>query len=163
MSGYILLFIILGASSVYLIRQVLIFAGMLKGPLLSLFELYGDDEPFYYPFPGILIALAAFLLAFGFLVEPIISAPFLPAGPGLLMLTAAYFAYRYRDVALRHPHIFQAYPRWLFRLRDYTSREERRRIAYRWLTLPWRTRLYYNSSDSAFLLWADLIVLATIA
>ncbi len=162
MSGLVLLFVALAASAFYLIRQVLIVAGLLKGPLLRQFEQYGDDEPVYYPLPGIFISFAVFLLAFGFLVAPILSAPFLPAGPGILMLAVAYAAQHYRDRVLRYPQVAQAYPRWLHRLREYTSREERRRIAYRWLTLSWRTRLLYNSSDSAFLIWADLVVLATV-
>lgn len=163
MNDSLLLISILVASTAYIVRHVLIFAGFLKAPLLKQFERYGDDEPFYYPIPGILTALAGFVLAFGNLVAPIISAPFLSNGPALLVLVAAYLTWRYRDVAQRHPSILQAYPRWLVRLRDYTTREERRRIAYRWLLLPWRTRLLYNSSDSAFLLWADFVVLATIA
>jgi hypothetical protein len=157
------LVVLLGASAVYLVRQVLIVSGLLKGPLLRRFEQYGDDEPVYYPLPGILISLGAFLLAFGFLVYSIIPAPFLPGGPAVLAFAAAYAAWHYRDAAYRHPEISQAYPRWLAHLREYTTREERRRIAYRWLTLSWRTRLFYNSSDKAFLLWADLVVLATVA
>lgn len=149
-------------SALYLIRQVLIVSGLLKGPLLHLFEQYGDDEPVYYPLPGVFASLGVFLLAFGFLVYPIVPAPFLPAGPAVLAFAAAYAAHYYRDVAYRYPEISQAYPRWLHRLREYTTREERRRIAYRWLTLSWRTRLLYNSSDKAFLLWADLVVMATV-
>jgi len=162
MSGVLFLGLVLSASAFYLIRQVLIVVGLLKGPLLRLFEQYGDDEPVYYPLPGILLSLSVFLLAFGFLVYPILPAPFLPAGPGGLMMAAAYFAWHYRDVAYRHRDLYQAYPRWLNRLREYTTREERRRVAYRWLTLSWRTRLLYNSSDTAFLLWADLVVIATV-
>lgn len=161
MSDGVILFAVLAGTAFYIIRQVLIFAGFLKGPLLRQFEQYGGAEPFFYPWPGMLIALAVFLFAFGGLVRPIISSSFFANVPGILTLVVAYFVWRFRDVAERHPHIFNAYPRWLLRLREYTTREERRRIAYRWLMLPWRTRLYYNSSDAAFLLWADFIVLST--
>ena len=54
-----------------------------------------------------------------------------------------------------------AWPRWIHELREYTTRDERRRIAYNWLRLPLRTRLHYNSDDRAFMLWADLLVLST--
>ena len=35
-----------------------------------------------------------------------------------------------------HPQIFLAFPRWYAELRERTTREERRRIAYMWLCLP---------------------------
>lgn len=159
----LILALLLAASAFYLIQQVFIIVGWLKGPLLHKFEQYGDDEPVYYPLPGVLAALGVFLLAFGFLVYPILPAPFLPAGPGVLMMAAAYASWHYREVAFRHPDLLQTYPRWLHTLREYTTREERRRLAYRWLTLSWRTRLLYNSSDKAFLLWADLVVMATVS
>lgn len=152
-----------GAALVYVIREVLIVVGFLKGPLLRQFEKYGDAEPLHYPLPGLFVALAVFLLIFGFAVENIIDAPFLPYGPPMLMLTAAYAAFHYRHLAYRHPDIFRAYPRWLRILRENTDREERRRIAYRWLQLPWRTRLALSSSDHAFLLWADFVVLSTLS
>jgi hypothetical protein len=151
------------AALIYTIREVLIVVGFLKGPLLRQFEKYGDSEPLHYPLPGLFLALAVFLLLFGFAVEPIMNAPFLPYGPPLLMVAVAYAAFHYRHLAYRYPHIFRAYPRWLYLLRENTDREERRRIAYRWLQLPWRTRLALSSSDHDFLLWADFVVLSTLS
>ncbi len=136
LSSILVIVLLLGASIFYMVRQVLIFAGFLKGPLLYQFERYGDAEPVYYPLPGLFLALAAFMLVFGFAVEPIISAPFLPYGPPFLLVWASYAAFHYRHIAYRYPRIFRAYPRWLSQLREYTTREERRRIASSWRDGP---------------------------
>ncbi|MFO7323331.1 MAG: hypothetical protein DIU68_016495 [Chloroflexota bacterium] len=157
----VVLGLLLLTSLIYLIRHALVLAGLLKGPILRLFEKYGDEEPFYYPLPGMLVALSVFVLALGILVAPYVRAFYLPAGPALILLILAWIAWDRREVARRHPEIFMVYPRWINHLREYTTREERRRIAYMWLHLPWRTRLHYNSNDRAFLLWTDLLVLST--
>jgi hypothetical protein len=98
----------------------------------------------------------------GHWVAPILKLWLLPAGPGLILLALAYFVYYRRDFARRHPEIFLLLPRWCAQLREYTTREERRRIAYYWLNLPLRTQVQFNSNDRAFLIWADMIVMATV-
>lgn len=148
---------------IVLMREALIIVGMLKGPILAKFERYGDDERFYYPVPRILIAAGVFALGIGVWIYPYVRLPLMPAGPGILLFFAAYFAHQHIDFARRHPEIFQSFPRWHRELREYTTRAERRRIAYMWLDLPLKTRLLYNSSDRAFLHWADMIVLATVS
>jgi hypothetical protein len=146
-----------------LIREGMILTGLLKGPILHMYEKYGDDEPFYYPLPRIFASASVLTLGLGFWLSPYFPGLFLPAGPALLMLVAMGIAINYTDVARRHPHLFQVLPRWSHDLREYTSREERRRIAYMWLDLPLRTKVLFNSSDRAFLHWADFIVLSTVA
>lgn len=157
----LVLLLMLLTSLIYLMREALVLAGWLKGPILRLFEKYGDEEPFYYPLPGMLIALSVFVLALGVWVAPFVRAFYLPAGPALLIFLLGVVAWDRREAARSYPQIFMAWPRWIHELREYTTRDERRRIAYNWLRLPLRTRLHYNSDDRAFMLWADLLVLST--
>ncbi len=63
----------------------------------------------------------------------------------------------------QYPDIFLSLPHWYVELRERTTREERRRIAYMWLCLPRSTRLHYNGSDRNFQIWADQVILATIS
>lgn len=146
------------ASGVYIARTLLILMGLFKDPILRQFERYGDEEPIYYPFPRLLLSLSicafvlALLLSRGFLINWWVWLP------GLLLLAGAVLLHEYAHVAQRYPQVFQAFPRWYYRLCSETNRVERRRLAYMWLHLPWRTRLIYNSSDHAFFLWADLVI-----
>jgi hypothetical protein len=147
----------------YLARTTLIIVGWLKGPLLRQFEKYGDDEPFYYPLPGLMVCLAIFAFFGGGLLAPVWRVWCLPFGPGLLFVFVAYYTWYERDRARKWPSIFMRYPHWQNTLRDYTTREERRRIAYRWRDLPLRTRLLLSSSDADFFRWADLVVMGTVS
>lgn len=150
-------------SMIYLVREALIISGYLKDPILRRFEKYGDDERVYYPIPGILIAAGFFVLGISQWAEPYLrNVLCMPFGPALLLFTAAFFAERQRERIYQNPGFLTRFPRWQYVLREYTTREERRRIAFHWLELPFRTRLLLNSSDRAFLNWADLIVLTTV-
>ncbi len=152
----------LAGAMLYLTRTTLILVGWHKGPILKQFEKYGDDEPFYYPLPGLLICAGVFAMLGGGLLAPIWRLWCLPFGPGLLLFLAAYYSYYERETARRLPSIFMRYPRWQNELRDYTTREERRRIAYRWHDMPFRSRLLLSSSDVDFFRWADLIIMGTV-
>jgi hypothetical protein len=154
-------FIPLLISIGFLLRIGLILVGLLKGPILQTFEKYGDTENVYYPLPAILLWAGVFTLsATALLIERAgIALPTVPLGIGLLI--AAYLAYTNPHLAKQFPRLFMSYPRWYFELRDRTSRYERRRLAYMWLSLPPRLRLIYNGSDHAFNQWADLVILAT--
>jgi hypothetical protein len=141
-------------------RITLILAGFWKDPILRGFEHYGDDERLYNPLPGLLLWSGVLLLGAGIWADPLVEN--IPTWlPGLLLINFAYSAHRYRALWERFPFLL-ALPRWSAQLREYTDREERRRIAYNWLDLSWRTRLLFNGSDRAFLQWADLIVMATV-
>ncbi|HLV34033.1 MAG TPA: hypothetical protein VKY59_02915 [Spirillospora sp.] len=145
----------------FLLRIGLILTGLLKGPILQTFEKYGDAENIYYPLPSILLWLGIMTLSLTALIAER-AGIVLPTVPvGLLLLAAAYAAYTQQDLARQYPRIFMSYPRWYHDLRDRTSRYERRRLAYMWLSLPPRLRLIYNGSDHAFNQWADLVILAT--
>ena len=160
--NFVLAVLIAMSCIVYLMWHTLILIGMLKGPILHKYEKYGDDEPFYYPLPGMFVAAAVLSVVGGYVIAPIARIWCLPFGPGLILAGIGWFVWDRRYIAQRHPEIFQAYPRWCRELREYTSRLERRRIAYAWLRLPWKTRLVLNSNDRAFLQWADMVVLASL-
>jgi hypothetical protein len=147
---------------VYIIRSILIVVGLLKGPILRLYERYGDDEPIYYPLPGILLSLASVWVGIVLLVPTSSAVARMSAVPPILLLICAYFAQFYPPSMRYYIERFSISPRWLLHLREYTTRIERRRIAYMWLNLSPRTRLLFNSSDQAFLQWADFVVLASV-
>jgi hypothetical protein len=158
----LLLLAVLGLSAAYIARSVLILIGVYKDPILRQFEKYGDDESIYYPIPFLLLAMSIFAFTLAELVSRNIRSGFLLWLPGILLLVGAVLLYERRDIAERYPQIFLAFPRWYHQLREDTNRLERRRIAYMWLRLPWRTQLIYNSNSTAFLVWADLIVMGTV-
>jgi hypothetical protein len=159
--NFIVLLLVALGSIAYLMWHTLVLIGMLKGPILRKYEKYGDDEPFYYPLPGMFIAAAVLSVVGGHVIAPVTRIWCLPFGPGVILAGVGWLVWDRKFIAQKHPEIFQAYPRWCRELREYTSRLERRRIAYMWLRLPFRTRLVLNSNDRAFLLWADMVVVAT--
>ncbi len=143
-----------------LARLGLVATGKFKDPLLAQFERYGGAELTFNLIPSALMwtglalmcgqgALSPFLLLpgsmtfFGFL--------FFVIGGGIFLLEPDL-----RD----HISNFSPRPPWYRKLLTYTSRTERRQIAYMWLRLPRRTRLRYNVNDKAFYQWADLIVMS---
>lgn len=157
-----LILLLLLISLAFLIRTVLITIGLLKGPVLQTFEKYGDDETIYHPMPALLLWTGMLLITVSPVIAAALDAAVLPlALPGILMLGANYLLVTHPEVAREHPNIFLIYPRWYHELRSRTSRYERRRIAYKWLWLPPRLRLVYNTNDRAFSQWADLVIMAT--
>jgi hypothetical protein len=163
-----MIFLIFLASTVFLARSSLIIIGLYKDPILHSFEKYGDQENLYYPLVYTLLWLGVFVLSLMTLVlenrfldligNPLIFyTVILGLGP-LLHIVYLWLA-RY---AMRNPDLFLLYPVWYREVRERTSRAERRRLAYMWLCLPWRTRLLYDSSDHAFTVWVDLVILATL-
>ena len=143
-------------------RLMLIILGLIKGPVLQTFEKYGDEENRFFMMPrflfwtGLLVILASFW--FSSVIGVLFPAQFL----GILLIIGGVLARRMAHYAVTHPSPYWIYPHWLNNLLDRTSRLERRRIAYMWLRLPWKTRLLYNSNDRAFLEWADFIILSTL-
>jgi len=158
----ILQFVPLLVSLAFLMRTALIMVGILKGPILQTFEKYGDSETVYYPLPSLLLWGGIFVVTSGFwLAAPLRSWAVLVV-PGLLLIGCAYYAYTHPELVQHYPQIFISYPRWYYELRERTSRYERRRIAYMWLSLPYRMRMAFNGNDRAFNQWADLVIIATI-
>lgn len=146
----------------FLIRTILIAAGMLKGPLMASFRAYGPVErPYLVGLP--LLAWSGAALFMGSLwASRYPSLSFGLGSIGMLLSFVAVLGYNSYDSAVRwHTRLFQ-YPVWYHDLSERTSRYERRRIAFMWLHLPAKLRLTYSSSDRAFFTWADFVIMGTI-
>jgi hypothetical protein len=142
---------------VMLTRAVLIQAGRLKGALLREFQPY-DEQPRRYN--SLLdLTLHAGLLWGGVVLflanyTTIASAWMLPA---VMLLLLAWVAYGFQnDLQTVMPR-----PRWFQDVVQRTTAEERRRIAYAWLSITPNMRRHYNAHDQAFFRWVDLVLLAT--
>jgi hypothetical protein len=157
----LLLVTVIAVSAGYLIRLTLIVAGVLKTPVLRRFERYTVFDDTFYPLPGFLFAVGGLTLCAGVLLRQMTDTTFPAHTPGIALLVCGFLAYRGYSVAKRFPRLFLAYPRWYADLRERTTREERRRIAYLWLFLPRRTRQFYNVHTWAFNQWVDLVLAST--
>lgn len=145
-----------------IIRLVMIAAGFYKEPVLHGFERYAQMDDSYHLLPPLLLAVGLLVLFGGMLFASTVANRFSPIVFALLIFLLAYYAHDKRGTMAQHPNIFLSFPRWYVELRSRTTREERRRIAYMWLSLPKTLRLHYNGSDHHFLLWCDLVILGTI-
>jgi hypothetical protein len=153
---------VLLVSLIGLGRMGLILVGLLKDPVLRASERYADEDDLYYPLPALLFWFGIFLFAGGLLLAAVTRVRYPMYVVGLFFMVLAYGAYTHPNLAMKYPKLLLSYPRWYSDLRERTTREERRRIAYMWLWLPRRVRLFYNSHDPAFNLWADMIILSTV-
>lgn len=160
MANVVLITIIVVCAG-YLIRMALIVSGILKQPVLKRFERYSLFDDTYYPLPGFLFALGALTLCAALLLRQMTDSTFPAHLPGLIMIGLGFLALRGFGLAKRFPRIFFAYPRWYADLRERTTRDERRRLAYMWLRLPRRTRMFYSVHTWAFIIWADLVIVST--
>ena len=156
------LILLMVASGAYFARNVLVALGLYKSPVLRRSERYANFDDTYYGLPELLLSLGLLALFAGMLFMIYVSMRFPPYLIGAVILILALLAYQFRDYVKAYPQIFLAFPRWYVELRERTTREERRRIAYMWLTLPRKTRLIYSANDHAFSLWADLVILGTV-
>lgn len=157
----LILVVVLLVCMALLAREILIISGLLKDPILRGFEKYGDVETAYYPLPALMTWSGLLLLCLGALAAPALGSLLPLALPGALLLAGAFWRRLHAELARRFPGVVMRYPLWYLDLRERTSRYERRRLAYLWLTLPWQLRLRYNGSDRAFNHWADLVIIAT--
>ncbi len=146
----------------FLVRSILVFIGLLKDPILEACEQYGPTEYLYIPILPIVVWSGMVLLSMGGWLWTMLRVPSPLLIPGLVVLLIAGFGYRYYDTVAAWHYRWLKYPRWFFELREYTTRYERRRIAYGWDRLPWRLRLAYNSNSDAFRIWADFVVMSTV-
>ncbi|MCB9457260.1 MAG: hypothetical protein H6671_14845 [Anaerolineaceae bacterium] len=149
-------------SLLFLTRTVLIFTGHLKGPVIALFQKYGDKEDLYLPLLPLLAWSGMFLIGFGSWSAASLGVAASFTGIGIALLLAAFVGYQYIPALSDFHRKYLRYPRWYHRLLEHTTRYERRRIAYMWLRLPWRMRLTYNSDDRWFVLWADFVIMGTV-
>jgi hypothetical protein len=80
----------------------------------------------------------------------------------LMLLFTVLWVRNYPDTAKSLLDKLPIYPIWHRKLRDYTSRYERRRIGYLWLRLPPHLRALLNRHDEIFLQWADFVVMGSV-
>ena len=146
----------------FAIRLSLVLAGLYKGPILKTFEPYGPNDPIFFPVPQLLLWASLMVISGGALLRATI--PFtLSFGPlGLILLVGAGLTGYHKERFMPIWKSLPAFPKWYARFLEDTSRGERRRIAYMWLRLPWRTRLLYNANDHLFFIWAEYVIVATV-
>ncbi len=141
---------------------VLALAGINKGPVLAKFERYGPEPPYYFPLPSMIFWLAGIVFSTGLLLRDSGMGGSAIEIAGVVLFLLAVFAWNQKPYWQRYAETLPTLPAWYAHLREYTSRYERRRIAYMWLRLPLRTRLLYNANHQAFFTWADLVIMATV-
>lgn len=150
------------ASLIYLGYLLLIALGLYKEPILRHFERYAPGDDAYHLVPPLLLAIGLVSLFGGFLFNAVVAPRYPLFILSLVFFVAAYVASTQPRFMAQYPHIFLSFPRWYVELRERTTREERRHIAYMWLCLPRSARLHLNGSDHHFQLWADYVILATV-
>jgi hypothetical protein len=149
-------------SAAYLVVVILVAAGLYKDPVLRQSEAYAQEDDAFHIIPSMLLGMGLFSLTGGVLFSASVAPRFPTLILGGLFLAAAYTARMQREKLNRFPHLFLTFPRWYAELRERTTREERRKIAYMWLCLPRSMRLHLNGSDHHFAAWADQVILATV-
>lgn len=153
--------IVTALAAVLLVRAVMIAAGLHKGPVMAFLAQYTSDDT-YYVLPGVFGWLTLFLwagatsLAF---IEPRTAGAQVLAVPAALLTLAAWAA---RGAAGTTWPWLTALPAWLNEMSAFTTREERRRIAFLWMRLPKQAQLHYSVSAYHFHLWCDLVILGTV-
>ncbi len=144
-------------SALFMGRAVLIATGLLKGPVLRACRPYRDDVLYFGVLWQLVLGIGLCLIFSGLVLSQVMQRiyyPFTVVGFLLVLITLALLRYPSLNLYLR-------YPRWYFDLLERTSRIERRRIAYMWMRLPLKAKIFYNSSDRSFLQWADFIIIST--
>ena len=147
--------IFIGAS-LFFIRSTLVTFGYYKEPLLAAFQKYGEESALS-PLLDMLIwgGIMAYML---FIV--IVPSSLLVLLGVMVFTTFMIVYWRVKDNIMNYPAVFLQYPRWYRDIVDHTSREERRKISYMWLGLPFRTRLLFNAREDAFRKWVELVVIS---
>ncbi|MBE2184123.1 MAG: hypothetical protein IAE89_11900 [Anaerolineae bacterium] len=145
-----------------LARMMILISGHWKGPILRTCEPYAPEEPIFDPIPSILFWAGSLILTIstGLTVFARIEAPIYIIG-ALLMIIGFWIGQREREGRLRIME-WLPLPAWYKTLKERTTREERRHIAYMWLNLPESTRAHFNDSDMAFAKWVDLMIMSTV-
>ena len=144
------------------VRALLVTAGVHKAPILHSFEKYGGDEAPYLPMLYLVLWSGIFLILVWILFSLYIQSKVSLLSVGITFGFIGYIFYvRLERWAQAHPTVFMRYPRWYSELNSRTTREERRRLGYMWLRLPFNLKLVYDTNDRAFFQWVDLVLVAT--
>lgn len=138
------------------IRAALIALGYYKEPVLAAFQQYGDEVGFS---PLLDMILWGSIMSYLIFVAIVPSSMLILFGVVAVVLFVAMY-WQVKDNIMNYPAIFLQYPRWYRDIVDHTSREERRKISYMWLGLPFKTRLLYNAREDAFRKWVELVVIS---
>lgn len=146
----------------FLLRTILVAMGLYKNPLLNSFSAYGPAERPYLVGLPLLVWSGLMLLVAGIWVGSFASLSFALSAVGVLLIFLALLGYNSYDSTIRWHLRWFPFPLWYHELTERTTRYERRRIAFMWLHLPFKMRLTYNSSDRAFFIWADFVIMGTV-
>lgn len=162
MSVIVLGVIVTTVSVLLLVRATLILVGYFKSPIIRTFSEYGPREKLYMPAQQILLWGGVLSFCAGLWSSRYPSLSSTLAILGVLMGLVVALGYTYAEQAEQIHLKILPFPIWYHELRERTTRYERRRIAYMWLSLPLRARLTYNSSDKMFMIWVDFIIMGAI-
>lgn len=148
-------------------RYLLIMGGMYKGPILQNFERYGGTERHYFPIEQMLFFFGIIVISGGSLLQKIATYNIHSTAIGIVILVSSWVITYFRYLATTETrqsftNSLPTFPNWYARLENTTSRVERRRIAYMWLRLPFRTRMLYNVNDRLFFIWAELVIISSV-
>ncbi len=141
-------------------RALVIIGGWWKEPILRTFRNYGSEVR-YYPLAHFLAWFCASLMMMIMILSPRRTPTIILLWAMALFFTIMWVR-NYPDTARTLLDRLPIYPLWHRRLREYTSRYERRRIGYLWLYLPSHLRALLNRHDEIFLQWADFVVMGAV-
>jgi hypothetical protein len=145
-----------------ILNALLIILGRIKTPVLQSFERYGEAEIIYHPLLQLLIWTGLLIggarIYAGIVYDNLYALFDAPLVMGLVFALWRRYADQLRPRFDRHLIL----PQWYRELLQRTSRYERRRIAYMWLHLPQNTRAALDTDTTAFLHWADLVIMGNV-
>jgi hypothetical protein len=144
----------------FTLRALVITVGWWKEPILGKFRSYGA-EAISYPVVQFAAWLYATVIVFVLMLYPR-RTPGVVMFASLILLFIILWVRNYPETAKGLLDRLPIYPIWHRKLREYTSRYERRRIGYLWLRLPQHLRALLNRHDEIFLQWADFVVMGSV-
>lgn len=145
-----------------LARMIILLSGRWKGPILRSCEHYAPTESVFDPVPSFLFWLGTLILTMGtgLSLYANVDAPVYLVG-AFFMIIGFWIGQREREGRSKISD-WMPVPLWYKALKERTTREERRHIAYMWLNLPDGTRAHFNDNDAAFASWVDLMIMSTV-
>ncbi len=149
------------AVSGWLVRRAAVISGLYKDPIMATFRLYGPEMPFS-PLARFFDALGLWSLIVGSIVSSLTTSyRSLWGYAPVIFLALAVMALAGTIITRRSQSLFHTLPLWYSELMRYTTRQERRHIAYAWLRLPRRMRWRLNADQASFRVFVDLVRLTS--